>query len=60
MKHVKEVVGFVLQKRQVKVGGWFRGNSPEKVIAMAQERNDKGWDKSRKGTFGNLIITIIL
>lgn len=51
---------FFRKDNQVKVGGWFKGNSPEKVIAVAQERNEKGWDKSRKGTFGNLIITIIL
>lgn len=40
--------------------GGFGGKSPEKVIAMAQERTDKGWNKSRRSTFGNLIITIIL
>lgn len=39
----------------MKAAGWIRGRSLEKVIAVVQERNDNGWNESRRSRVGNVM-----
>ena len=45
---------------QVKVVGWMRGKSIEKVITRVQERNNRDWDESRRSSVGYVMVLVIL
>ena len=45
---------------QAKVVGWMRGKSIEKVTIIVQERNNKGWNESRRCSIGYVMVLVIL